>query len=44
MKNITFADIEGEIKKIPVDKLPEVYIIIKEYSQKSSKKNEITFE
>lgn len=38
MKNITFADIEGEIKKIPVDKLPEVYIIIKEYSQKSSKK------
>ncbi len=38
MKNITFADIEGEIKKIPVDKLPEVYFIIKEYSKKSIKK------
>jgi len=37
MKNITFADIEGEIKKIPVDKLPEVYYIIREYSQKSSR-------
>ncbi len=34
MKNVTFADIEGEIKKIPVDKLPEVFIIIREYSEK----------
>mgnify|MGYP000941700386 CR=1 FL=1 len=34
MKHVTFADIEGEIKKIPVDKLPEVFIIIKDYTQK----------
>ena len=39
MENVTFEDIEIEIKKIPIENLSEVYLIIKGYSQKTQIKS-----
>lgn len=39
MNTITFSDIETEIRKIPIEKLSEVYSIIRSYSENPDKRN-----
>lgn len=39
MNTITFSDIETEIRKIPIEKLSEVYSIIRSYSENPDKSN-----